>query len=59
VVADDLACTVDPEHMGRTDEGPTSQRVLRCTQVHRLEGGSWRIIVRHADELSQTDEHER
>ena len=54
VVGEDLACTVDLEHMERTQQGRTHHRVLRCTQVYRLEDGEWRVIVRHADELPET-----
>jgi ketosteroid isomerase-like protein len=59
VVGQDLACTVDLEHMERTDEGRTYHRVLRCTQVYRLEDGTWKVIVRHADELPEKDEQQR
>jgi ketosteroid isomerase-like protein len=55
VVGEDLACTVDLEHMERTKDGRTYHRVLRCTQVYRLEDGEWRVIVRHADELPAND----
>jgi len=55
VVGEDLACTVDLEHMDRTIDGRTYHRVLRCTQVYRLEDGQWRVIVRHADELANKD----
>jgi ketosteroid isomerase-like protein len=59
VVGEDLACTVDLEHMERTSEGRTYHRVLRCTQVYRLEDGEWKVIVRHADELPEKDERQR
>ena len=59
VVGEDLACTVDLEHMERTREGRTYHRVLRCTQVYRLEDGEWRVIVRHADELPERDASQR
>jgi ketosteroid isomerase-like protein len=55
VVGEDLACTVDLEHIERTKEGRTYHRVLRLTQVYRLEDGEWRVIVRHADELPEKD----
>ena len=55
VVGKDLACTVDLEHMERTIDGRTHHRVLRCTQVYRLEDGQWKLIVRHADELAEKD----
>jgi hypothetical protein len=50
---------VDLEHMERTSEGRTYHRVLRCTQVYRLEDGEWKVIVRHADELPEKDERQR
>lgn len=56
VVGEDLACTVDLEHMERTRDGRTYHRVLRCTQVYRLEGETWKVIVRHADELPEKDQ---
>jgi hypothetical protein len=59
VVGEDLACTVDLEHMERNTEGRSYHRVLRCTQVYRLEDGAWRVIVRHADELPEKDESQR
>jgi len=55
LVGQDLACTVDLEHMERTMDGRTYHRVLRCTQVYRLEDGRWKVIVRHADELAEKD----
>ncbi len=55
VVGQDLACTVDLEHMERTVDGRTYHRTLRCTQVYRLEEGQWKVIVRHADELADKD----
>lgn len=55
VVGDDLACTVDLEHMERTHDGHTQHRVLRCTQVYRLEDDTWKVIVRHADQLAERD----
>jgi ketosteroid isomerase-like protein len=58
-VGEDLACTVDLEHMERTSGGRTYHRVLRCTQVYRLEDGEWKVIVRHADELPEKDSHQR
>jgi ketosteroid isomerase-like protein len=59
VVGEDLACTVDLEHMERTSEGRLYHRVLRCTQVYRLEDGQWKVIVRHADELPEKDPRRR
>lgn len=59
VVGHDLASPVDLEQMERTRDGRTYHRVLRCTQVDRLEDGSWKVIVRHADELAERDPQQR
>ena len=59
VVGSDLACTVDLEHMERRRDDGTYHRVLRCTQVYRREDGEWKVIVRHADELPETDPDRR
>ncbi len=46
--------------MERTSGGRTyHHRVLRCTQVYRLEDGEWKVIVRRADELAEKDSHQR
>jgi ketosteroid isomerase-like protein len=58
VVSDDLAYTVDLEHMTRQLNGQASPRTLRATQAYRREDGQWRVILRHADELAQKDESE-
>ena len=59
VVGDDLAYTVDLEHMTRdTGNGP-SLRTLRCTQAYRREDGQWKVVLRHADELRDKDEQQR
>ena len=59
IVGQDLACTVDLEHMERTRDGRTYHRVLRCTQVYRREDDSWKVVVRHADELPERDTLQR
>jgi len=41
--------------MERTRDGRTRHRVLRCTQVYRLENDIWKVVVRHADELPERD----
>lgn len=51
VVGDDLAYTVDLEHMTRHAGGHPTPRTLRCTQAYRRENGEWKVILRHADEL--------
>lgn len=51
----ELACIVEVEHLRATiGEGtaPTSF-ALRVTTVFAREGGTWRIIVRHADPTTQ------
>ena len=59
VVGDDLAYTVELEHMTRnTGDGPRS-RTLRCTQIYRREDGRWKVVLRHADELPDKDEEQR
>jgi hypothetical protein len=59
VVGEDLAYTVDLEHMTRHVGDQARPYTLRCTQVYRLEGGEWKIMLRHADELLQKDEQQR
>lgn len=51
VVGTDMAVTADLERMVRTVDGKPVPRVLRCTQVYRIEDGDWKIFHRHADEL--------
>lgn len=59
IVGQDLACTVDLEQMERTRDGRRYHRVLRCTQVYRREDDSWKVVVRHADELPERDTLQR
>ena len=59
VVGDDLACTVDLEHMTRHAGDHPTPRTLRCTQAYRRENGEWKVILRHADELPGKDEQQR
>ena len=47
------------EHMERTRDGRRYHRVLRCTQVYRREDDSWKVVVRHADELPERDTLQR
>lgn len=58
VVHDDLAYTVDLEHMTRHVGDRRHARTLRCTQAYRRERGQWRVVLRHSDELPQKDEHQ-
>lgn len=39
------------EHMVRHADGRPQPRTLRCTQVYCREGGEWKVVLRHADEL--------
>ena len=59
VVGDDLAYTVDLEHMTRHAGGRPQPRTLRCTQAYRREGGKWKVVLRHADELPRKDEQQK
>jgi ketosteroid isomerase-like protein len=59
VADDNLAYTVDLEHMIRhTGDGPRP-RTLRCTQAYRRESGRWKVVLRHADVLARKDEQQR
>ena len=59
VVGDDLAYTVDLEHMTRNTGSGPRPRTLRCTHVYRREDGQWKVVLRHADELADKDEGRR
>ncbi len=59
VVGDELAYTVDLEHMTRRVGDRTQSRTLRCTQAYRRENGEWKVVLRHADELPDKDEERR
>lgn len=49
-VGQEMALTVDLEHMIRHVDGRAEPRALRVSQVCRFEDGRWRILHRHADE---------
>jgi ketosteroid isomerase-like protein len=57
-VGEDLAFTVDLEHMTRHIGDRRQPRTLRCTQAYRREDGQWKVVLRHADELPEPDEHQ-
>jgi ketosteroid isomerase-like protein len=59
VAGEDLGYTVDLEHMTRHIGGQPRQLTLRCTQVYRRVNGKWKIVLRHADPLTQKDEQQR
>ena len=46
VVGDDLAYTVDLEHMARHAGDHPQPRTLRCTQVYRRADGVWKVVLR-------------
>ena len=58
VVNDDLAYTVDLEHMTRHIGEHAQPRTLRCTQAYRREEGEWKVVLRHADELPHKDDQQ-
>jgi len=49
-VSGDLAYTVARELTSTTVQGEPRRYVLRATQVYRREGGTWKVIHRHADD---------
>ena len=59
VVGEELAYTVDLEHMTRNTGSGPHPRTLRCTQVYRREGGQWKVVLRHADEIPDKDDEQR
>jgi ketosteroid isomerase-like protein len=50
-----LAVTVMLEHMTREVQGEPGSRTLRTTQAYRRENGEWRMILRHANNVSPQD----
>jgi len=54
-VAGELAMTVNLEHMTRQVDGAPDARTLRATQVYRRENGEWRLILRHANPITDED----
>ena len=56
IVHEDLAYTVDLEHMTRHLGDRPQPRTLRCTQAYRREKGEWKVVLRHADELPRKDD---
>lgn len=57
-VGQDMACLVSLERWVRKapDGQPLPVLDLRVTQTFRLEGGRWRLVHRHADELIEKQE---
>jgi ketosteroid isomerase-like protein len=54
--SDALAVTVVLEHMTRQVEGQPDSRTLRTTQAYRREHGEWRLVLRHANQITSEDE---
>ena len=53
-LSDNLACVVEVER-GRSKVGGAEEVVsvaVRATSVFRLEGGSWKLVHRHADPIT-------
>jgi hypothetical protein len=55
-VSDGLAVTVMLERMTREIDGTARSRTLRTTQAYRREAGEWRLILRHANQVTLEDE---
>jgi ketosteroid isomerase-like protein len=52
----DLAVSAVVERMTRQVNGATERRALRTTHAYRREQGRWRLVLRHANLLTQEDE---
>jgi len=52
-VSEDLAYTVDLEHMHREVNGQVEHRTLRSSQGYRVENGQWRVVFRHGDPMAE------
>jgi ketosteroid isomerase-like protein len=52
----DLAVTVVLEHMTRSSGGEPARRTLRATQAYRREDGEWRLVLRHANTVTDEDD---
>lgn len=48
----DMAYTVAYEHTSATVNGEARSYTLRATQVYRREGGEWKVVHRHGDEVT-------
>ena len=51
-----LAVSVALERMTRQLPGSSDARTLRVTHAYRLEQGQWRLILRHANQVSPEDQ---
>ena len=50
IVDDEIAVTVDFEHVTRHMGEMAIEKTLRCTHGYRVEDGRWKVFLRHADE---------
>jgi ketosteroid isomerase-like protein len=53
---DQLAVSVAVERMTREVNRATEGRALRVTHVYRRERGGWRLVLRHANQVTSEDE---
>jgi SnoaL-like domain len=51
-VNENLAFTVELEHMSHEVNGERQERTLRASQGYRFENGRWRVIFRHGDPMA-------
>ncbi|HUA45340.1 MAG TPA: nuclear transport factor 2 family protein [Solirubrobacteraceae bacterium] len=56
LTADELAVSVALERMTREVKGEADARTLRATHAYRHERGGWRLILRHANQVTPEDE---
>jgi len=52
----DMAYTVAYENTRTTVNGEPRSYTLRATQIYRREGGEWRVVHRHGDEVPAEEE---
>jgi ketosteroid isomerase-like protein len=53
-VVGDVAYTVGYEHVQATVGGEPRTFTLRASQVYRREGGEWKVVHRHGDEVADS-----
>jgi ketosteroid isomerase-like protein len=52
-VAGDMAYTTGLEHTSASVDGEPRRYTLRATQVYRREDGTWKVVHRHGDTVTQ------
>ena len=55
-VVGDIAYTAGYERTQASINGEPRQYVLRATQIYRREDGEWKVVHRHADAATESDE---